>query len=208
MNPFKPSGPLGIVVLISGQGSNLQAIIDAIAREHLPISIQSVISDKADAYGLVRAQAANIPTTVLSSQGYRGDRLAYDRDLQKIIDCYLPDLIVMAGFMRILSAPFVQHYQGKIINIHPSLLPLYTGLHTHERVLAAGDAEHGATVHFVTEELDGGPIIAQSKLQVLPEDTVDSLKMRVHALEHQLYPQVLKNFAMDALRRNNYKLSC
>lgn len=197
------STPLGIVVLISGNGSNLQAIIDAIAQQGIPARIQAVISDQADAHGLIRAQKADIPTTVLSAKGY-ASREAYDRDLQKVIDCYLPGLVVLAGFMRILSPGFVRHYQGRIINIHPSLLPKYTGLHTHERVLAAGDQEHGVTVHFVTEELDGGPLIAQSKLNITPNDTAETLKTRVHVLEHALYPKVIRWFAENKLRLNNH----
>jgi phosphoribosylglycinamide formyltransferase 1 len=171
---------LSIVILISGHGSNLQAIIDAI-RNGLAVEIRAVISNRADAFGLQRAQQAGIPTHVISEEA----------QLQSQIDAYAPRLIVLAGFMQRLSADFVQHYEGRIINIHPSLLPKYRGLHTHRRVLAAGETLHGVTVHFVTAELDAGPIISQASLTIEPTDTEASLEQRIHTLEHRLYPEVL-----------------
>jgi len=177
------------VVLISGNGSNLQAIIDA----GFASDIRAVISNKADAYGLVRAQAANIPTAILSHKDF-GSRELYDAALAKLISNYNPQLIILAGFMRILSHAFVKQFAGKIINIHPSLLPKYPGLNTHARVLSAKDSHHGVSVHFVTEALDGGPLIAQTSLNISPQDTVHTLQERVHTLEHKIYPQVLKLF--------------
>ena len=183
-----------IVVLISGNGSNLQAIIDAIAAQQIAAEVVAVISNKADAYGLQRARTANIPTRVLNDADYN-DREKYDQALMACIDGFEPDLIVLAGFMRILSDGFVQHYLGRLLNIHPSLLPRHKGLHTHRRVLEAGDQEHGATVHFVTPELDSGPIILQGKTLVQASDTEQQLARRVHEIEHRIYPQAVKWFA-------------
>lgn len=180
-----------IIVLISGNGSNLQAIIDAIVAKKLSAHISAVISNRADAFGLERAKKANIPTHVLINKDFKNND-EYDRALQQCIDQYQPQLIVLAGFMRILGKDFVKHYYGKIINIHPSLLPKYTGLNTHQRVLDAGEKEHGVTIHFVTEDLDSGPIIAQTKLTVEPTDTAEILKQKVHQLEHALYPKVIQ----------------
>lgn len=196
-----PQSPFPIVILISGNGSNLQAIIDAIAKKELPAKICAVISNRAEAYGLERAQRANIPTHVLANKDYKNNQ-EYDAALQKIIDQYQPELIVLAGFMRILTREFVLHYFGKIINIHPSLLPKYTGLHTHQRVIESGDKEHGVTIHFVTEDLDAGPIIAQEKILVAKDDTAESLKEKIHKLEHQLYPRVIKLFAEGKMGLN------
>lgn len=183
-----------LVVLISGNGSNLQAIIDAIAAKQIQASIVAVISDQADAFGLTRASQAGIHSAVLSAKSYP-NREAYDADLQKQIDAFEPDLVVLSGFMRILSDDIVQHFHGKMINIHPSLLPKYRGLHTHRKVLDAGDKEHGCSIHFVSDELDGGPLIAQATLPVLADDDESSLKARVQQLEHQLFPQVIAQFA-------------
>lgn len=190
---YQQNNPLKLVVLISGNGSNLQAIIDAIANG-LPAKIMSVISNRADAFGLERAQQANIATHVISTKDFP-DAANYDTELQKVIENYHPDLIILAGFMRILTAPLVQHFRGKILNIHPSLLPKYRGLHTHQRALEAGDAVHGVTVHFVTEELDGGPIIAQREIKIASEDTAETLKQKIHLIEHRLYPEVINWFA-------------
>ncbi len=188
---------LPLVVLISGNGSNLQAIIDAIDNG-MPAKIRAVVSNQEDAYGLERAEKADIATFVLTHDDYP-ERRDYDRALAAIIDTYAPKLIILAGFMRILSQPFVHHYQGQILNIHPSLLPKHPGLNTHQRVLELGETEHGTTVHIVTEELDSGPTLAQAKISVTTADTIESLKARVQKLEHQLYPQVIADFCSGKL---------
>jgi phosphoribosylglycinamide formyltransferase-1 len=179
-----------IVVLISGGGTNLQAIIDACKQENYGGEVVAVVSNKADAYGLTRAQEADIATTVLSHKDF-DSREGYDSALITEINHYQPDLIVLAGFMRILTPKFVQTYQGRLINIHPSLLPKYQGLNTHQRAIDAGDSEHGVSVHFVTEELDGGPVVLQAKVPVFPEDTATELAQRVHQQEHRIYPLVV-----------------
>lgn len=181
---------LKIAVLISGSGSNLQAIIDRIGGGDLQAQIVGVLSNKADAYGLVRARDKHIPTALISHKDF-ADREAFDAAMAQAIDAWTPDVVVLAGFMRILTPQFVQHYEGRLLNIHPSLLPKYKGLHTHRRALEAGDAEHGCSVHFVTPELDGGPVLAQAVVPVLPGDSEASLTERVHKCEHRLYPQVL-----------------
>lgn len=181
---------LKIAVLISGSGSNLQAIIDRIGAGELRAQIVGVLSNKAEAYGLVRAQAAGIATAVIAHTDFP-DRDAFDAALMRQIDHWAPDVVVLAGFMRILTPAFVQHYAGRLLNIHPSLLPKYKGLHTHRRALEAGDTEHGCSVHFVTAELDGGPVIAQAVVPIQPHDTDTLLTERVHKAEHRLYPEVL-----------------
>ena len=186
-------GKLPVVVLISGSGSNLQALIDA-ADAAAPYAIAAVISNRADAYGLTRAAQAGIPTRVLDHRQF-ADRAAFDAALAELIDGFQPGLVVLAGFMRILTPGFVRHYAGRLLNIHPSLLPKYQGLDTHARALAAGEDEHGCSVHFVTEELDGGPVIAQAKVAVQPDDTPDGLAGRVLSQEHKLYPAVVRGFA-------------
>lgn len=188
-----------VVVLISGSGSNLQALIDSIASEGGPARIAAVISNRADAYGLVRAQNAGIPTRVLDHKQFDG-REAFDAALIEAIDGFDPQLVVLAGFMRILTGGFVRHYEGRLLNIHPSLLPKYKGLHTHQRALEAGDAEHGCSVHFVTEELDGGPLVVQAVVPVESGDTPESLAQRVHAEEHRIYPLAMRWFAEGRLR--------
>ena len=197
--PSATDRPFSIVVLISGNGSNLQAIIDAIHGEELPARIVAVISNRADAFGLQRAQQANIPTEVIAATGIRS-RDDYDSHLMACIDRYEPDLIVLAGFMRILSDRFVQHYLARMINIHPSLLPAYKGLDTHRRVLAAAEKEHGATVHYVTPELDSGPIIVQARIPVAENETEAELAQRVHQLEHKIYPYAVGLIAEGRLR--------
>ncbi|GGB89591.1 phosphoribosylglycinamide formyltransferase [Marinobacterium zhoushanense] len=187
-----------IVVLISGSGSNLQAIIDSIAAGSIAGRIAAVISNRADAYGLTRASNAGIDTQVMDHKQYP-DRAAFDNALQETIDGYQPDLVVLAGFMRILTPDFVRHYAGRLFNIHPSLLPLHKGLHTHQRALEAGDPEHGCTVHFVTEELDGGPLVVQAPIPVLPGDDAESLQQRVHILEHKIYPLAVAWFCAGRL---------
>lgn len=188
-----------VVVLISGSGSNLQALIDSIAQDGNPARIAAVICNRADAYGLVRAQNAGIPTRVLDHKQFDG-REAFDAALIEAIDGFDPQLVVLAGFMRILTPAFVTHYSGRLLNIHPSLLPKHKGLHTHQRALEAGDSEHGCSVHFVTEELDGGPLVVQAVLPVLADDTPDSLAQRVHQAEHQIYPLAVRWFAEGRLR--------
>ncbi|MBB5018354.1 phosphoribosylglycinamide formyltransferase-1 [Chitinivorax tropicus] len=175
-----------IVILISGRGSNMQAILEA----KLPVEFAAVISNKAEADGLAIAQQHGIPTAVLSHKGF-DSRESFDTALAALIDTYQPDLVVLAGFMRILSAGFVRHYEGRMINIHPSLLPAFTGLNTHARALAEGCKLHGCTVHFVTPELDHGPIIAQAAVPVFDDDTPESLAGRVLVQEHLLYPAVV-----------------
>lgn len=180
-----------IVVLISGSGTNLQAIIDACKLANYPGAVVGVVSNKSDAYGLTRAQDAKIETVSLSHKDFES-RESYDKALITKIDQFSPDVIVLAGFMRILTPDFVLHYQGKLLNIHPSLLPKYQGLNTHQRAIDAGDKEHGVSVHFVTEELDGGPVILQAKVPVFEGDTSDDLAARVHEQEHKIYPLVVK----------------
>ncbi len=190
--------PLALVVLISGNGSNLQAIIDAIRGQGLQAEVRAVISNNPDAYGLTRARDANIAAEVLDHRKFPS-REAYDRELQALIDRYQPDLVVLAGFMRILTEDFVNHYHGRMLNIHPSLLPKYQGLNTHQRVLEAGDNIHGVSIHFVTPELDGGPVILQAEVPVHPGDSADDLAQRIHQQEHVIYPLVIRWFAEKRL---------
>jgi phosphoribosylglycinamide formyltransferase-1 len=192
-------GPLPVAVLISGSGSNLQALIDGQLSGRLPIAIRIVVSNRADAFGLTRAERAGIPSQVLSHKGF-STREAYDAELAMLLDAHAPGLVVLAGFMRILSAGFVAHYQGRMFNIHPSLLPKYPGLHTHQRALDAGEKLHGATVHFVTDELDGGPAVLQARVPVLADDDAQSLAARVLSKEHLIYPMAVRWFADDRLR--------
>ncbi|GAB7533079.1 phosphoribosylglycinamide formyltransferase [Pseudomonas sp. 3A(2025)] len=187
-----------VVVLLSGTGSNLQAMIDSFSDADSPARICAVISNRADAFGLQRAQDAGIDTRVLNHKDFEG-REAFDAALAELIDGFEPDLVVLAGFMRILSGDFVRHYQGRLLNIHPSLLPLYKGLHTHQRALEAGDTEHGCSVHFVTEELDGGPLVVQSVISVELHDTPATLAQRVHVQEHRIYPLAIRWFAEGRL---------
>ena len=194
-----------MVVLISGSGSNLQAILNACgqaATATAPVSIPGhvvgVLSNKADAYGLVRAQHAGVATAVLAHTDF-ADRTEFDAAMLKQIDVWQADVVVLAGFMRILSPGFVNALQGRLINIHPSLLPKYKGLHTHQRALDAGERIHGCSVHFVTPELDGGPVIAQAVVDVKDDDSVETLAARVHAAEHRLYPTVLSWLAQRRL---------
>jgi phosphoribosylglycinamide formyltransferase-1 len=174
-----------IAVLVSGNGSNLQALIDA----NLSGQIIGVLSNKADAYALQRAKDANIATAVISHKDYP-NRESFDDAMHQQLLAWQVDLVILAGFMRILTPSFVSKWQGKMLNIHPSLLPFYKGVNTHQRVLNTGDRLHGCTVHFVTAELDAGQSIAQSAIQVSLHDNVESLAQRVHELEHFIYPQV------------------
>ncbi|MBB3225000.1 phosphoribosylglycinamide formyltransferase [Pseudoduganella umbonata] len=187
-----------IVILISGRGSNMEAVVRAAEAEQWPARIAAVISNRADAKGLEFAAARGIPTAVVPNKEYP-TREAFDAALQAVIDRFAPDLVVLAGFMRILTPGFVEHYSGRMLNIHPSLLPLFPGLHTHEAALAAGHAEHGATVHFVTAELDHGPMVDQVSVPVLPGDTADTLAQRLLVQEHVLYPRAIRWFIEDKL---------
>ncbi|MBN3081375.1 phosphoribosylglycinamide formyltransferase [Pectobacterium jejuense] len=182
-----------IVVLISGHGSNLQALIDACKNGRLKGKIAAVFSNNAEAYGLERAQDADIPTCVLNPEDF-ADRAAFDAALANEIEQYEPALVILAGYMRILSPEFVAKFAGKMLNIHPSLLPKYPGLHTHRKALENGDREHGTSVHFVTDELDGGPLILQAKVPVFSDDTEESLSERVKTHEHTIYPMVINWF--------------
>ncbi len=196
------SQPASLVVLISGSGSNLQAIIDQCADKHINASICRVISNKADVKGLARAEAAGITTQVIDHTQY-ADRETFDAALIEVIDQCKPDLVVLAGFMRILTEGFVTHFKGRLINIHPSLLPKYQGLNTHQRAIDAGDSEAGASVHFVTEELDGGPVIAQAKVPVEANDTAETLAKRVLTVEHSIFPAVIGWIADKRLHLEN-----
>ncbi len=187
-----------IVVLISGNGSNLQAIIDACKLKKINATVAAVFSNKTDAFGLERARAAEIPAHALTASQF-ADRAAFDRELMLEIDAYAPDLVVLAGYMRILSPEFVGHYAGRLINIHPSLLPKYPGLNTHSQVLENGDEVHGTSVHFVTEELDGGPVILQAKVPVFEGDDEEDITARVQNQEHAIYPLVVSWFVEGRL---------
>ena len=180
--------PCRTAILISGSGTNLQSFIDKVADGTLDLDLCLVVSNKPGAFGLERARKAGIPTACIEHGNFE-DRESFDRAVAEVIDEARPDLIVLAGFMRILSPWFVHYYEGRIVNIHPALLPKYPGLDTHQRVLDAGDEWHGSTVHFVTEELDGGPRILAGRLRVDPSQTADELRHRVQTIEHQIYPQ-------------------
>jgi len=184
------------VVLISGSGSNLQSLIDK--SKEINLEISCVISNNPDAYGLERAKKSNIETKILDHNEF-SSRESYDKSLKEIIEKINPEVIILAGFMRILTANFVNHFLGKVLNIHPSLLPKYPGLHTHQRAIDAGDKVHGVSVHFVTPELDGGPIIAQKKIRVYLDDDADSLAKRLLKEEHIIYPRVVQWFSQGRL---------
>lgn len=187
-----------LVVLISGSGSNLQALIDACASHEIQGSIVAVISNRPQVYGLERARLAGITTQTLDHKNF-ADRVSFDQALMELIDSYQPDLVVLAGFMRILTAAFVEHYSGRMLNIHPSLLPAYKGVHTHQRALEDGAQQHGASVHFVTAELDAGAVILQAAVPVLTDDTAETLAARVLIEEHKIYPQVVSWFCTERL---------
>jgi len=195
---------LPIVVLISGSGSNLQALIDQSLSGHLDIDIKAVISNKADAFGLKRAEQAGIPTHHLNHKEFES-RESFDAALQTCIDQHQPQLVVLAGFMRILSEGFTRHYQGRMFNIHPSLLPKYKGLNTHQRAIDAGEKFHGVSVHFVSAELDAGAVIVQAKTPIETDETVDTLSQKVHKLEHIIYPLAVKWFSEARLKELNNK---
>ncbi len=194
-----------IVILISGRGSNMQALVQKCQQEKWNAEISAVISNRADAAGLMFAKNQGISTAVVDHKDY-SDRESYDFALMRIIDSYCPDVIVLAGFMRILTASFVEHYMGRLLNIHPSLLPNFRGLHTHQQAIDAGVRVHGATVHFVTPELDGGPIIAQAVVPVLPDDNEDILADRVLKQEHRIYPRVVRWIINEQVMMQNGKV--
>lgn len=191
-------GRLPIVVLISGRGTNLQAIIEATAEESFPAELRAVVSNRPAVRGLERARRAGIETRTLDHKRF-ACREAFDAALQELVDGYSPGLVVLAGFMRILSAAFVNHYQGRLINIHPSLLPEFPGLETHQRAIDAGNKEHGASVHFVSTDLDGGPIIIQARVPMLADDDADTLAARVLEQEHVILPRAIRWFAEGRL---------
>jgi phosphoribosylglycinamide formyltransferase-1 len=187
---------LPVVVLVSGHGSNLQAILDKAS--DLGIQVRAVVSDRPEAHALERARRAGVPAVVVSPKDHPG-AAAYDQALTATVEAHAPGLVVLAGFMRILGPGFVGQYTGRLLNIHPSLLPKYRGLHTHRRALAAGDLRHGCSVHFVTQELDAGAVIAQAVVPVLPGDDEAALRVRVQGVEHVIYPEVIGWFAAGRL---------
>jgi len=193
-----------IVVLISGNGSNLQAIIDACKQKKINGTIRAVFSNKADAFGLERARESGIPAHALLAAQF-ASREGFDRQLMQEIDAYAPDVVVLAGYMRILSPAFVAHYATRLINIHPSLLPKYPGLNTHRQVLENGDEVHGTTVHFVTDELDGGPVILQAQIPVFEGDSEEDISARVQTQEHAIYPLVVSWFVEGRLAMQENK---
>ena len=191
-----------LVVLISGSGSNLQAIIDASQNPDYPAEIVAVISNLEGVKGLERAEQAGIPTAVLNHKGFP-DRDSYDTELRKLIDSFNPEIVILAGFMRILTDNFVNAYLGRMLNIHPSLLPRFKGLHTHQKAIDAGDSFHGATVHFVTPDLDSGPLIVQASVQIRSTDDADSLAARVLEKEHIIYPMAIDWVASGRVKMHN-----
>ena len=195
-----------IIVLISGNGSNLQAIIDACKSGMIGGNVVGVISNKANVFGLERAKKNNIPSEVINHNNF-GTREEFDQELVTSIRSYQPDLIVLAGFMRILSPIMTSAFKNKMINIHPSLLPKYPGLKTHEQVIANNDAEHGVTIHSVSEELDGGPIIAQSKIVVHKNQQLEDLIERIHKIEHKIFPKVIGMIASKEIKIVNVAAS-
>jgi len=195
-----------IAILISGRGSNMEAIVQACAREGWPAQVVAVISNRPEAAGLDYARRQGIEAIAVDHKAF-ADRGTFDAALMQAIDAQRPDLVVMAGFMRIVTPAFTAHYAGRLLNIHPSLLPSFAGLHTHERALAAGCKLAGATVHFVTAELDHGPIVAQAMVPVLPGDSAQQLAARVLVLEHQMYPAAVRWFVEDQLQIDGLRVS-
>lgn len=190
---------INVVALVSGRGTNLQAIIDQTQSGQLPIKLCTVISDNANAQGLERAKKAGVPNQCITREDYESKTL-FEQALIKSIDSHQPDLVMLAGFMRILSNAFVKHYAGRLMNIHPSLLPAYPGLNTHAQALADNVSQHGATVHFVTEQVDAGPIIIQATVPVKTDDSAETLAARVLEQEHRIYPQAIRWFAEKRLQ--------
>jgi phosphoribosylglycinamide formyltransferase 1 len=190
---------LPVVILISGRGGNMCALADHARNEKLPLDIRAVVSDRGDAQGLHRAEERGIATSVVSLRDC-GTREAFDNKLSEVVTGYAPELVILAGYMKILNSAFVRRFSGRLLNIHPSLLPKYPGLKTHRRVLEAGDAIHGASVHFVIEELDSGPIIIQGSVPTRPGDTEESLAARVQRVEHIIYPEAVEWFARGRIQ--------
>jgi phosphoribosylglycinamide formyltransferase-1 len=197
--PHSPDRPIRVAILISGRGSNMQALAETVAAEGLPVDICTVLSNRADAAGLDWARARGLSAEVLAHRDF-DSREAFDAALRARLDALAPDYILLAGFMRVLGADFVRHFDGRIVNIHPSLLPAFPGLHTHAQALAQGVQWHGCTVHFVTPVLDHGPIIAQGAIPVLAGDTPDTLAARLLPVEHRMYVQVLRWLAQGRVR--------
>jgi phosphoribosylglycinamide formyltransferase-1 len=194
--------PAPIVVLISGRGTNLKTILDEMRGGRLPVEVRAVISNNPDAAGLGIARAAGVATEIIDHRAFR-ERAEFDAALMRAIDRHQPKLVVLAGFMRILGADFIRHYAGRLLNIHPSLLPAFRGLDTHARALAAGVREHGASVHFVTNDLDGGPVVVQAALPVRAGDTAEALAARVLEQEHRIYPLAIRWFVEGRLSIRN-----
>lgn len=192
---------LPVVILISGRGSNMHVLAEAAARGQLPVSIRAVISDRAEAAGLTTAAGMQIPVATLSPRDF-ADRPAYDTALAALVASYEPRLVLLAGFMRILTPNFIAQFTDRMLNVHPSLLPKYRGLHTHRRALENRDTLHGVSVHSVTEELDGGPVVIQARVAVRPDDTEATLSARVQQLEHRVFPQAVDWFARGRLTLN------
>lgn len=188
-----------VVILISGSGTNMLNIAEQCAQERVAGEVVAVISNKADAGGLTKAAELGLETAVLAHNDF-DSREAYDQALAELVERFQPDVVVLAGFMRILTAEFAQQFQGRILNVHPSLLPKYKGLHTHQRALENGDSEHGVSIHFVTEELDGGPVVLQAKIPIFDGDTIDDLQERVHEQEYRIYPLVVNWLCTERLR--------
>jgi len=196
------AAPVPVVILISGRGSNLQAMLEETRTGKLPIEIRAVISNNPAAEGLQRARAAGVPAEIIDHRDY-AERSQFDATLMRAIDRHAPRLVILAGFMRILGEAFIRHYAGRLLNIHPSLLPAFKGINTHARALAAGAAQHGASVHFVTNDLDGGPVIVQASVPVRAGDTADTLAARVLHEEHRILPLAIRWFAEERLSIRN-----
>ena len=196
---------INLVILISGSGSNLQSIIDNVNQGDLDATIAAVISDQADAYGLERARMHDIAVEILENKNF-SSRTDYDAHLVTLIEKYNPELIVLAGFMRILGEKLTDKYRGRIMNIHPSLLPKFKGLNTHQRAIESGDSYHGATVHFVTPELDDGPVIIQARVQIDKTDNANTLQKKVLEQEHIIYPRAIQAFAQGRISFHNPRL--
>ncbi|HEX4025472.1 MAG TPA: phosphoribosylglycinamide formyltransferase [Steroidobacteraceae bacterium] len=197
--PAGAGGKLRVAILISGRGSNMAAIAQACAAQRIGATVVQVIADRAGANGIALAASLGLPAQTIAAAQFQ-DRSAFETALQAALERHGAELVVLAGFMRVLSERFVRRYAGRLLNIHPSLLPKHKGLQTHRRVLEAGEREHGVSVHFVTEELDGGPVICQARLQVTPDDTEHSLAARVQRLEHRIYPEVIGLIASGRLQ--------